>query len=521
MYFKIRQICVLSLLLYSFLVGVNTTVYAKESSLELAQDQYNNENYEEALSLLKEAWESITSAVPGRSGAIGAQILFEETSTQEKNEIERALGLTYYHLANYDDAQKYLSAIVEAFPDDENVRIALGEIALASGKPEVTLDQLSVLKKTIAYQPRVRYLEGRTYIALGEDGKAIDIFRNIVQQNDPISQKVVMDLVQAHVRKGDFDKAQNELQNAIENFPDAFEAREWRVVLGQLRQVKKPFTARVGYRLAHDSNVPLEPESVQVALPVSGKSDIRHALLADVLQQYAFTTNWSLYQEGHLYHSIQQKLKDYNQTKLSYVVSPAWSEKRYGFRVPLEIKWNLLNGNNYQSAFSFTPGAYYHFPHDVIIYGFGRLQKSFFDENVSKDEDRSGNYIAPGIFSLWYFNEHRGELRAMVESGSVDTKGSNWDRKQTDLYLHARYEFIPRLTGGFGYLYQKLDFDNLHTVYKQKRSDKAGSLFLSAAYQINGQLDVQGQLSRVKWDSNFDVYTYSRTVVSVGINWQF
>ncbi len=479
-------------------IGGMQIALAEGDSLVAGEAQAVQENYEEALPLLLEAQRE-------QGGA----------------RVTRLLGLTYYHMQDYGKARPLLAQAVATVPGDHEARYGLGVTLLALGEVTAATEQAEILLQAKP-EPRAHYLAARAYLAANDKERARQELESAVAGDDvEVRQRAATDLVQIYAAEGRIGEGEQVAQQAIAAAPDSLAAVQLRSLSHQLGAGPKPFTLDLGYRLEHDSNVILEPNGGGFVTDISGKSDTRHVFLADIKGQRRLSSEMLLFGEGHLYHGLLQDLSDFDETRQNYVLGLGWSKGQYGFRLPYELNVGHVDGDHFLTSHSLAPGAYVRLPRNALLYGFGRITSNDYDQSVPREEELSGTTRTLGAMLLWPFHGNRGAVRLILQGGHDDTDGSNWERDQLSLFAHVGYQVAPKLRVGVGLLYDDYDYDNTHTVYLIKREDDATTLFGTVSYALDKHWELQAQASRVRWDSNIDVYAYDRNVVSVGVTWHY
>ncbi len=508
-------------------LGSVSVVAGEISPMESGLRNYALENYEEALEDFLKVREELARPKPKRSGAIGLELLGAENLpiAKDQSEVVRLLGLTYFQLQRFDDAARELYAILEYFQRDESILFALAEIELASGNPRRALDHLQLLKQMVSYKPEVRYLEGRALVALGQDYDAIEALQRAIELSPAARAKVTLPLAQAYVRTGRTDNARHLLADDMAKDAIGMDRRRDQVLLAQLKRVKKPFATQVGMRLESDSNVVLESSKAEVNTGTSGKSDTRTVFLGDLVYQQEFNQNVMLFHEGHFYYSKHQELSQFDELRLNYILSPGYSTARWGARFPVGITWNQLDGHDYLTSLSSTPGAYLRVNNDLSVMGYMRADINDYQEKFSgpaerRAEDRSGSYRGLGFLSLWYFKDRDGELRFKLDRGDNTTDGNNWTRAETVMLLDTDYQATPLLKVSGGLVKTGHDYSNTHSVYAVKRSDSALQISAAVQYLAQKEWEYEARYSTVTWDSNIDVYSYQRNILMLSVIWR-
>lgn len=491
-----RTILCLRLLCLVFLC--TTSARASGDTLASARDQYAAQNYEEALDLL-------TRTVPKPRGVPAT----------------RLLGLTYYHMLKYQEALPLLQEALPAYPADGELHHALADVLLALGQPQTALGQVEKAQN-LAPQSASNYaLAGRILLALGREGEARAAWERAIALDPVASAPLAMELTRYYARQGKTDLARELAQRTVDAAPETFEADELRLALQQLQTAPRSLAVHLGYRVEYDSNVVLEPDDTVAVLPGDkGKSDVRNVFFADLLGRYNVAPHWDLFGEAHLYQSVYDKLDDYAQFRQNYVLSLGWSDPGYGFRMPYEFTNVLLDGVNYLTAHTVSPGAYVRLG-EVTLHGFFRYEDNDFDEDVRLQESRSGKSTGGGALLLWPFHSGRGSVRLLFDGAHVDAEGVNWERDEYSLLAEAGYRWLPEFNTRLGVQFIRQRYDDVHDVFLVRRRDDGTELFLSADYRFYENWELNFNAAWVDWDSNIDIYQYPRSVVAVGLSVHF
>ena len=483
-----------SVLTYLALSGA-AAAFAAGTLLQQGRDQYDRQNYEEALDPLQRAY-----------------------AEQKSPEAARYLGLTYYQLLRYAQARPLLQQASAASPNDATVLSALAHVALQTGDIEAARGYLKGLQKISSNAADSYEIEGRIEMASGREAEAIAAFQRAVDL-DPTSP-AGGDLLRLYAKQGDTAKARQVAEAAVAAKPDSFQAGQFNAALSDLEATSKPLSVYLGYRYETDSNAVLEPNTPVVIPGVKDKSDQRQVLTGDLLGRYRIGGNWEAFGEAHLYNSWHQELSQYDNFRQNYLLGLGWSGPTYGFRLPYEYTNITLDGGSYLSENRLAPGAFVRL-NDATLYGFYRYRDLSYKEDVGPSEERSGNANSLGALLLVPFHNDRGLLRVVAEGGSVATDGRNWDRDEGSIFANLSYGLTSRLSGSVGFQWDKQQYNNVHDIYLVKRDDEATTLFAALTYLITKDWEVRLQGSWVNWDSNIPAYDYDRTVGSLGITWKY
>ena len=160
--------------------------------------EYQDENYEEALLLLTQAYDSSADTT----------ILYY-------------LGLTYYQLQNYKQAAPLLSEAVAHQPEDIELRYALAETLLGLKKIHPALKNARFMM-TLTDKPdaRIWLLYGKVLAANGKNTEAVRALKQALDETDPAHfQAVSVALIPLYQQLGNTDQAQNLARRAIQLNP--------------------------------------------------------------------------------------------------------------------------------------------------------------------------------------------------------------------------------------------------------------------------------------------------------------
>jgi hypothetical protein len=334
-----------------------------------------------------------------------------------------------------------------------------------------------------------------------------------------VFQAATTELMPLYIAQARPGKAKALAQEAVDLDPTTFEADFLMTQLRQLDQATQPFKVDFGYRYEHDSNAPLVSDDAVVA---SGQSDWRHVLMGDVLLEHNLGNGLQVFGEAHLYQSLYHDLDELNLTQQNYVASLGWSEPRFGLRLPVEYTELRQDGDAQLQQWTVSPGVYYQVWETATLYGFGRFDSNDYNEDIeSPAEDRSGTSRSLGLLFRWGLPATGSRLRVLLEAGRNDADGRNWDGDWLSIYLYGTYRVLEKLRLGLGFDYQDFDYDNVHDVFLVKRDDEVYSVYASLSYLLAKGWELQLQAAYQDGDSNIDVFSFERTVFSMGFGWRY
>ena len=275
-----------------------------------------------------------------------------------------------------------------------------------------------------------------------------------------------------------------------------------------------------GYRLDYDDNVALYPDDEAFFPGNADEEDFRHVLFGDLWYRKGFGKNLRFFSELHASHSIHQDYSEYDLTRINVVAGLGGSYAHWGWRVPVEYTHDRFDGETYRDTWAATPGFYIHLPGGLQSHFYGRFREDDYDFSPSPSEDRSGETTGAGLLLVGALSDHW-FVRIFGESDEIDADGRNWDRDEWRAYAQVEYSPTPAWTLGAGYGYQEAEFENIHDVFLQPREDETSKTFASLTYRFARRWLIRAQVTFVDQESTLPVYTYDRTVISLGVNIDF
>lgn len=438
--------------------------------------------------------------------------------------VRRLLGLTYVSLLDYDRALPLLQQSLAEQPDDRPVRRALAGVQLELNRParaRVLAEPLLAADADAA----TWYLWGRIQEASAAPVQAEEAYRKaLLEADSELYQAAAVRLSRLYLRRGEVAAARRLADSALQRDPQSLDAETLRLLIADLpasMDRDRPVDLTLGYRLEYDDNAPLAPDRGAV-IGDDDTEDFRHLLYADLLARQDLGGGFRLFGEAHLSRGWHQDLDAFDFSRQNYVASLGWDRANVGLRLPLEYFHARQDGDRVLSRWSLTPGVYYRFNEGVLLYGYLRLDDNdYTNPDDIAVEDRSGEARSWGALLRLTGADGRGQLRAIVEYGSDDAEGANWDRERLRLYLYGSYRLSERLLLGVGGEYLDDDYDNRHDLFGDTRDDRLGAVFALLDYRPGRHWGLQLQLSHQTADSSLAFYDYDRTVISAGVYWRF
>lgn len=448
------------------------------------------------------------------------EVVRQGSTTSIQADQKRYLGLSLFQLQRYAKAVPYLKTALAAEPGNARLRRALAQSLFENGEMPAALEVLQPLLTDGDIDALI--LGGQIYLAQEEIEQARSIFERALRSTtDPHKlQQINLGLAPIYRTQGDrtvltdIHSRMSEIDSgnpAVKDFAD---------ILPQERAVR-PYQLAIGYRMEYDSNVGAFPDGSTAGDP-SDESDWRNVLFLDALGHIPLGQGFILYGEAHLRGGVHSSESEYDYFDQTWVASLGWSsDQGYGFRLPVEYSHLNMDNDISRSLWAVSPGFMWDAGPDVSAYFYARFESLDYDGFASGMEDRSGDADRYGVSIVWTPNNGRTSVWGILEFGSDDTNGGNWQRDVQHYYVRADHRLSDQWSIDGGVEYYNYDFDNEHDVFSTTRKDDLLTLFASLNYQLSRDWKLTLSGVKLKSDSNIELYNYDRYVISGGVTWQY
>lgn len=422
----------------------------------------------------------------------------------------RLLALAYYHVQDYDRALPMIEAALTTSPNDAELNGALLEILLADRAYEragVVAGRLGGLGAPEA----AAFGRARIQLARGERETALSSLQDLVYTAPPeVAVRAADLLIELLYEDQRYGRAYEIAQAALGRAPDS--ALAYRLARIQPDPASGGgFQANLGYRFEYDDNVTYPDE-----IFASGKEDSRHVLMADVRYNRGFAKGWRFYAEGHAFQSFHSDYSEFDQTRLTGTLGIRQQGERFGWRLPLEVYHDRLDGDSYRTSLAALPGVSMNFGPAYLGYLYARLQSDEYEDSVFFEEDRSGDVSGVGLLLDGRISP-RFQLRGYAEFNRYETDGAYWARDEWVAFVFGQIELTSRWIAGIALRYQDEDYDNARPVFAERQQDESTELYLNITHRFSENWHWRGQVSHVDHKSNIAIFDYDRNVYSISV----
>ena len=488
---------------------------AAESVLDKGIAEYKGENFEEALEYLVQARQQ------------------DPTSSLAAF----YLGLTYKQIGKYQEAaQNYRDALTLS----PRINDAYAELIEMLFK----LDQTEEAKKWIAEaeQQNIRpahiaFLKGLVLAKTGEQNEALAAFEAAAKLDPSIKQAAELQIAMLNARNGKILQARKSLDALSRIDPTSDQAafaQEYADALGKVIAQHKTWHFAVGASYQYDDNVISNPSDqvTRTALAVSGQKD--HGRLATFRTEFSplMDRPWSLNGQFSFLSNTYQDLTNYNVSAPTVSLTPGYNFSNGAMTMPLSYSHVWLGEQDYMDVSTVRPTLSLLFlPGHIGQFSVGYTRRDMLKSAIDPDEDRDGKIYSAGAGYIYPFANGKGAFNLRYEYLHDDTVGANWDnvgnRVSMTLLMPVTDSISFSVSGDV--LHQ--DYQNTNTTSIDlgnpiKREDTTTNFSATFFCEVVQDLTLNLQYARTVADSNLllnnlDIYSYTRNVYSVGLEYRF
>ncbi len=487
--------------------GVSLAVTPYDDVLvQQAAKNIQQENYDEALAQLTEAWQKGTHT-PAKA------FLF---------------GQVYRLMLNYAKSKEYLLEALRLKRDFRPAQLMLADTYLALDQPK---EARPVLQNLLAsgYEPgQTAFLMGVAATKEGQYSEALEYFRK-AESEPKVAQEAKFQASLALAALNRVSEAKTAMQESIALNPQsqtADFAKRYMGVLSQRVQELRPFHITVSSGFDYDSNVTLAPGGGATVATVSGKASAvfsQTALLEyTVLPAGPFSvlTQYSYFQNFH------PAVQGYDIMSHFMGITPTYSFKSGRLWLPINYTYMDLQSDKYYTGVNVTP-TYLHLVTQRLGLEVGaKYNRQYYWTPVFLSQDnRTGNAWGGNVGLYYFFKKQTGYVQARLGYLHNNTTGNNWDSSSYNLLLSLLWPITEKLKYNVFLDLTQQPFDNTFyngatvgnvfgapLVPQPKRQDQILMFGMQATYELVRGLEAGVHWYFIRDNSNISLYNYSRHI---------
>ncbi len=473
------------------------------------------ENYDEAIALLTEAWQ-------------------KGTHTPEKAFL---LGQTYRQMLNYPKAREYLEEALRLKPNFPQAQLMLGDTLLALEKPKEAMPILRKLEAS-GYEPgQTAFLLGMAEVKEGNYDAALGYFRK-AQEEPKVAQEAAFQASLALAALNRLKEARASMEKTITlnpETPTADFAKRYMGLLEKRLEEIRPFHVGASVGVDYDSNVTLQPGGAGGASTTAGQGDLVYTQTATAEYNFFAEKPFSLLTQYSYYQNFHRRIPSYD--LLSHYVSaiPTYNYKSGRFWLPFSYNYADVGSDKYYTGFLLTPTLLHLIAPNVGLEFGARYNRQYYWTPVFfPQDDRSGKVWGGSVGAYYFFKKQKGFVQARFSYEHYDTNGSNWNNSTYRLLLGLLYPATEKLKFNLFldmYLqpYEHMFYNGQTTtgflgsplIVNPKRYDRTLIMGVQATYEIIKGLEFNLHYFFTRDNSNIALYDYHRHIWGCQLGYRY
>ena len=477
-------------------------LYAGENLFQKGVNEYNLENYEEALDLFNQA----------------------RREESDSPEIAYYLGLTCRQTGNFHEAAQRFMEAIQKNPFGKEAFLELIETLYDLNDLKSAKDWLFRAEKQRFSSGRLFFLEGMILLKEDHNQEAIMAFQKAKAKEQVLKSSADFQIAVAYAKDKQFKRSRERLQAIIQGDPDSdfsLLAREYDADIQRNLEKYKPWGASVGVAYQYDDNVVLKPTGVIPGVVITGDRDSSIITTLRAYYHPLLEGNWFLSNQYTLYANSYFNTTTHDLLNQTFSLNPGYNFGRSALTLPVTYSHVWLSGTQYLGVMSARPSLSINLlPNHFGQISLGYARRWMVQPALFSDEDRDAHIF---IGSLGYSHSfwEKGSLNLVYEFTWDLTDGKNWENNGHRFNLNLLIPILDKVSLSLsGELFYQ-DYTRTHSIFGIRRNDKTYSGTIGLIWELWKDVTLNLQYYRAKADSNLFIYDYERNVFTVGIQFSF
>ena len=491
-------------------------VLAQGSSvLKEGIEQYNRENFEEAIAALTKARE-------------------EEPSSAEA---AFYLGMAYRQTNDIANAYRQFEDAVSLKPLSDNAVLEMIETATLLGKLDVARKWIGVAEEHKVYPARVAFLKGAALAKEAKYDEAIAAYEAAKKLDPAYTQAADFQIGVCYMNQRKYARARDVFQSAITRDPlsdMATYARRYQEAAEQWRFVERPLRVTIGVTGQYDTNYRNLGDPYDLANPGYNDSLANTNRRSLVMQNtarldfvptlpapFVFNAGYAALNALHQYYGT-----DNDTFANSFTVAPGASFGRFAVNLVGNYTHTLKRDpsyHRYSEVSSVGPLFRYLISKDHILdVSAAYTRKNFFKAVFNPElEDQSSRGMDSSVGWTWLFRENA--LFNLKFGYTVDSaEGDHYDNQGYRASLSLIYPLRDALRLQLGSELYVQEYKNGNVFFDNTlRKDQSFTGTAGLTWSVWKHVDATAQYVYTSVYSNIYAFDYARHIYSLGVELKF
>ena len=499
-----------------FFAGLPMPASGQDSqALREGIEQYNQENYEEAILPLTRA----------------------RTEAPLSAEAAFYLGMAFRQINDLPNAYRQFEDSVNLKPLSDNAILEFIEVSTLVGRLDVAKKWIAVAEEHKVYPARVAFLKGVTLAREEKYDAAIAAFENAKRTEPAYAQPADLQIGVCYLNQRKYVLARDRFQAAVTKDPlsdMASYARRYQEAAEQQRYRERPLRLTIGVTGQYDSNYrtlaePYGPAPAAFADYLANQDRRGFAMQNMARLDYVpllpapfiFTAGYAAMNTLH-----QRYGTDNDTFANSFTVAPGISNENFAVNLVANYTHNLKRDpgyNRYSESASVGPLFRYLLSRNHILEVSGAFTRKNFFRVVSNPEyeDQSSRGMESSLNWVWLFRENA--IFNLKFGYTFDSaEGSHYDNRGYRGSANLIYPLLDVLRLQLGGEFYLQDYRNENVFFDNiTRKDRTYTGTVGLTWSVLRHVDVIAQYLYTRVNSNIYIYDYQRDVCSLGMELKF
>ncbi len=474
-----------------------------DSSLERGVVLYQKENYDEAIAILKK----VRSEDPASTRAA------------------YYLGLALKRTEDYRAAKPHLIAAVTNSPKIKEALLELIEVLLQLDQTDEAKKWIAVCEDAGIRPAQTAFLNGMVLGKAAKNADAVKAFAKAMDLDVKLKQASEYQIGMIRLKEKQLDTAQKAFQTVQAMDPNtdlAGYANEYIKAIAKKQEEMKVFHANAGFATEFDSNVVLAPSDTTAAQNISDSKDFREVVTGGAEYNKRWRDNFSTRFFYSLYLANEEALSAFDLHSHTWGVVPNIYQDKTVWSFPTQVNVVWVDRKQFLNTEYSTPTWTAQFGDSQLAQIACKIQGLDYTRSpLNADEDRDGMDVVPGIGWFYFYDDNKGFVNLHYDLDIMDARGNNWAYLGNRLTASLVIPLWDKLKASqVGDLFLQR-FDNVHTVFHQRRNDTVFTLSTLVSYTLRNNTDAQLRYTYVRDNANIPLFKYTRRVFSMGMAYAF
>ena len=468
--------------------------------------QYRQENYEEAIEILKKA----------------------RKEDLKSSTAAFFLGMAYKQILDYHKALTHLKDAVTLTPQIKEAVVELIDVLHQLGNIEEAKRWIEVAEKENILPAKIAFLKGLICKGEGKNLEAIESFEKAKSLDKALVQSAEFHIALCYLKEKELKKAKERFKAAVLYDPLsdlANFARQYQDIVEKRIFLERPLHLTVGLYGQYDTNMVLNPIESEAATGITDEESL--AMLSTIRLDYMpalkgpwlFNAWYSFYSNLHQKHSHTHDL-----IGNTVSIAPGYTFGKFALNLVTTYSNFLVRGPSYKRYMDYlsTGPLFRVLPsqNHILEVFTGYNIYEYFQPPSMPEEERDSEGLNMYINWIWLYKDG-GFFNLKYEFIREDTEGINWENKGSKFILNATIPLIDKLKLQLnGEVFLK-DYRHTHSVYNIEREDVTYTLSAGFNWEISKNIDLIARYTGIRCDSNLAVYDYKRNLYTAGIEFRY